>query len=459
MGFLEPVLRRDAAHVLTAAVAAVEPQAAVRRVMRRRGTLLRIGPHTYRLDRIRHIFVLGGGKAAAPMAAAVEAILGERITAGTVTVKYGYTLPLKRVALVEAGHPLPDAAGQRAAEEMLLLAGQARGDDLIICLISGGGSALLPAPVEGVTLEHKVHITDLLLRSGATIQEINTVRKHLSRIKGGRLAAAAAPARVAVLVLSDVVGNPLDAIASGPAVPDPTTFEQALGIITRYGLEPRMPAGALHYLRGGAAGERPETPKPGEAAFTRVHTVVIGSNEHAARAAVAAARSRGYHTLLLTTFLEGEAREAARVLASIARGVQQNGLPVAPPACCVAGGETTVTVRGQGKGGRCQEFALSAALAISGRAHTVVAACGTDGTDGPTDAAGAIADGTTIARAAAAGLNPQRALENNDAYPFFATLGDLIVTGPTNTNVNDLYVAMIGAGRRPPARRRASPRG
>lgn len=450
----EAALRRDAAHVLAAAVAAVDPKAAVRRVVRRIGLTLRIGEHSYRLNRLRRIFVVGAGKADAPMAAALEEVLGNRITDGLLSVKYGHVVPLRRIRLIEAGHPLPDQSGQRAAERILEIAQEAREDDLVICLISGGGSALLPAPVNGVTLEDKIQVTDLLLRSGATIQEINTVRKHLSRIKGGQLARAAWPAQVVVLILSDVIGNPLDAIASGPAVPDPTTFEDALAILARYGLDEQIAPSARDYLRRGASGSEPETPKPDDSVFERVRTVVIGSNEHAVRAAAAAARGRGYRPLLLTPFLEGEAREAARVLVSVARGVQEAGMPASPPACVVAGGETTVTVRGPGKGGRCQEFALSAAMAIERRPSTLVAAFGTDGTDGPTDAAGAVADGTTIERAAATGLNPVRAMEANDSYPFFSAIGDLIVTGPTNTNVNDIYIALVGESRTKHRRRR-----
>lgn len=449
----EAALRRDAAQVLSAAVAAVDPGAAVRRAVRRRGPVLHVGARGYDLRRIRRIVVIGGGKAGAPMAAALEVLLGDRLTTGLLSVKAGHTVPLRRVELVEAGHPLPDAAGLGAAERILALARGAGRDDLVICLISGGGSALLPAPVDGVALEQKVHLTDLLLRSGATIQEINAVRKHLSRLKGGQLAAAAAPAHVAVLVLSDVIGNPLDAIASGPAAPDPTTFGDALAIVRRYGLEGRMPAATLDYLERGARGEVPETPKPGDPRLRRVHTVMIAGNEHAARAAVGAAAALGYHTLLLTASLEGESREAARVLASVARGVQDAGLPVLPPACVVAGGETTVTVRGPGKGGRCQEFALAAALALRGRPHTLIAAFGTDGTDGPTDAAGAVADGMTVDRVLAAGLNPARALDANDTYPVFSALGDLIITGPTNTNVNDLYVIFVGTPRHRPRKK------
>jgi hydroxypyruvate reductase len=444
----ESALKRTLGRIVEAAISSVDPRAAVYRAMRRRGHVLRIGAKRYDLTRLRRIFIIGAGKAAAPMAAAVEEILGARVTGGLVSVKDGHTAPLRRVELVEAGHPLPDLRGQHAAERILHIAQDARAGDLVLCLISGGGSALLPAPVDGLSLQDKIALTDVLLRSGATIQEVNTVRKHLSRLKGGQLAKAVAPARLAVLVLSDVIGNPLDAIASGPAAPDPTTFADALAIVHRYAIEPKMPVSALDHLRRGAAGEIPETPKPGDPVFARAQTVIIGSNEHAARAAAAAARHEGYRTLLLTTSLDGEAREAGRLLASMARSVQDTGLPVRPPACLVAGGEVTVTVRGNGRGGRCQELALSAALSIAGRRGVLIAGVGTDGTDGPTDAAGAYATGDTLERAGAVGRDARAALADNDAYPFFQGLGDLIVTGPTRTNVNDLYLVLVSSSHR-----------
>ena len=453
-GSSEPALSRTLGAIVEAAIAAVDPRAAVHRALRRRGNVLHIGGKRYDLSRLHRILVIGAGKAAAPMAAAVEAILGSRLTGGLVSVKDGYTVPLRRVDLVEAGHPLPDVRGQHAAERMLHIAQDARDGDLVLCLISGGGSALLPAPVDGLTLEDKIAVTDLLLRSGAAIGEVNTVRKHLSRIKGGQLAVAAAPARLAVLVLSDVIGNQIDAIASGPAAPDPTTYADALAILRRYAIEAKMPASALDHLRRGAAGEIPETPKRGDPVMRRVQTVIIGSNEHAARAAAAAARRRGLRTMLLTTSLDGEAREAGRLLASMARSVQDGGLPVRPPACLIAGGEVTVTVRGNGKGGRCQELALAAGLSIAGRAGVLIAGVGTDGTDGPTDAAGAYATGNTLERAEALGLDARAALANNDAYPFFGTLGDLIVTGPTRTNVNDLYLVLVNPAPRGPRQER-----
>jgi len=448
-------LRRKAAAILVAAVRAVEPAAAVRRYISRRGRVVRIAGRRYALGSIHRIFVVGAGKASAPMAAAVEGMLGPRVSAGIIIVKYGYAVPLRRIRVVEAGHPLPDAAGQRGAEALLDLVRGAGPDDLVLCLISGGGSALMPAPVGEMSLDDEITVTGLLLRSGAAIQDVNTVRKHLSRIKGGRLAAAS-PARMVALILSDVLGDPVDAIASGPTAPDPTTFADALEVVRRYGLADSMPGSAMAYLQRGAAGREPETPKPDDPVFRRVQTVLVGSNEQAVAAAAARAKTAGFRTLVLTTSLEGEAREAARVFCSVVRGIGTRRTPIAPPACLLAGGETTVTVRGQGRGGRCQEFALSSGGVIAGWANTVVAAFGTDGTDGPTDAAGALVDGGTAARAHRAGLDAGRALADNDAYPFFQQLGDLLLTGPTRTNVNDIYLALVGNGsvRRKRARKR-----
>jgi len=446
-------LRRKAASILAAAVQTVEPAAAVKRHVSRHGEVLRVGRRRYHLRRIRRLLVVGAGKAAAPMAAAIEQILGPRVSGGIVVVKYGHAAPLRRISIVEAAHPLPDAAGQRGAEQVLDLVRGAAPDDLVLCLFSGGGSALLPALVPGVSLQDEIAVTDLLLRSGATIQEVNAVRKHLSRIAGGRLAQVS-PAPMAALILSDVLGNPLDAIASGPTVPDPTTYADALEIVRRYGLEDRIPVTVLAHLRRGAAGGEPETPKPGDPLFRHVQTVVVGSIEQAVAGAGARAQALGFRTLVLTTFLEGEAREAARVFCSVVRSVRLRRAPLSPPACLLAGGETTVTVRGTGRGGRCQEFALAAGQVLDGWPDTVVAAFGTDGTDGPTDAAGAIVDGETAARARSLGLNAASALADNDAYPYFQHLGDLLLTGPTRTNVNDIYLALVGNASRPGTRTR-----
>ncbi len=437
-------LRRAAARILEQAVAAVDPYAATLRVAARTDEGLEIRGRTYALPAGARAIVVGAGKAGAPMARAVEEILGDRLAAGLVTVKTGYTAPLARIALREAGHPLPDAAGIAAAREMLALLTDLGPDDLVICLISGGGSALLPLPRSGFTLADMVETTNLLLRSGATITEINTVRKHLSQIAGGQLARAAAPARLVTLVISDIVGSPLEAIASGPTVPDPTTYADALGVLEKYRLTDHIPPAAVTTLRRGAAGELPETPKPGDPVFREAQVEVVADNTTAARAALAEAGRLGFHPLLLSTYIEGEAREIGRALAGIARQAAATGEPIARPACIIAGGETTVTVTGNGRGGRNQELALAAAQALEGVAGVLLVSFATDGTDGPTDAAGGVADGTTTARAKARGMDPARHLAANDAYPCLDAIGDLIRTGPTNTNVNDLMLIICG---------------
>lgn len=438
-------LRRHAVEILGAAVAAADPAAALRRLVRLEGDRLVVSGEAYDL-RASRIFVVGAGKASARMAGALEAILGDRLERGVVVTKYGHVEPLRRVEVVEAGHPLPDAAGLEGARRVAAVASAAGAEDLVIVLISGGGSALLPMPAEGLTLEEKIATTDLLLRSGAAIAEVNTVRKHLSQVKGGGLARLAAPARVVTLILSDVLGNPLDAIASGPTVPDPTTFADALAVVDRFGLRSRLPAAVRHHLERGAVGEMPDTPKPGDAVFARTQTVVVGDIGLAAAAAVERASALGYHVRMCGTDVEGEARAVgARFGAMVREAHAGREAPPVRPACLVMGGETTVTVTGKGRGGRNQELALAAAILIAGLPQTLVVAFGTDGTDGPTDAAGAVADGTTLARAAARGLDPSAALAGNDTYPFFDALDDLIVTGPTNTNVNDLWVGLVGS--------------
>jgi len=413
--------------------AAVEPL--VRSSLRRHGDTLTCGPLTLDLRDVGRVLVLGCGKAGAAMARAAESVLGDRIGQGLVVVKDGYTLPTRVVELAEAGHPVPDRRGQAAAQRILALARSAGPRDLVIFLISGGGSALMPAPAPPVTLEEKGDVTRRLLGAGATIGELNAVRKHLSLLKGGQLARAAAPARVLTLLLSDVIGDPLDVIASGPTAPDPTTFADALDVLGRRGVLDRVAPGVIERLNAGARGKIPETPKPVESLFTNVTHVVVGNHRLVVDAAAAAAARLGYSPRIATAALEGEARDAARALVTQARS-----LP--PRACLIAGGETTVTVRGRGRGGRCQEFALAAALALEGDDGVTVLAAGTDGTDGPTDAAGAVVDATTVERGRAAGLDPDRALTDNDSHTFLSATGDVIVTGPTNTNLLDLYLAL-----------------
>jgi glycerate 2-kinase len=391
------------------------------------------------------VLVVGAGKASGAMAEAAEAAFGDRIAEGLVVVKDGYRAPTRRIRLLEAGHPVPDARGEAAAREIRALAETARADDLLLVLVSGGGSALTPAPVPPITLADKQALTRLLLAAGATINQLNAVRKHCSQLKGGQLARAAAPAAVHALLLSDVIDDPLDVIASGPTAPDASTFADALAILDRFDLRGRAPAAIVTRLERGAAGESPETPKPDDPIFRRVTNTVIGNNQLVVEAAAVRARALGYAPHVLTRSLDGEAREVARTLVAHARQIQAGRGPVAPPACLIAGGETTVTVRGGGTGGRCQEWALAAALELDGVDGIVALAAGTDGTDGPTAAAGGVADGTSARRARALGHDPRTRLAENDSHPLLAALGDLVVTGPTNTNLLDLYLLLIEA--------------
>ncbi len=437
-------LRRAALEIFQAAVRDVDPAEAIRRHVGREDARLRIDGETIDLTRVGRIVVVGCGKAGAPMAAAVEAILGDRIAGGVVVTKYGHLQATAKIRIHEAGHPVPDAAGVAGAQAILESLRGLRPEDLVLVLISGGGSALTPAPVPGVTLEEKQALTKTLLACGADIREMNTLRKHISRLKGGQLARAAAPARVRTLILSDIVGDPLDAIASGPTVPDPTTYADALAILEKYRIREGIPGSIRRHLEAGARGGIPETPKPDDPLFERVGSVMVANNIQALEAARVEAGRLGFTPLILSSFIEGETREIARMHAALAREVASSGYPLRPPVCFISGGETTVTLRGSGKGGRNQEFVLAAALDIAGLPQTVVLSAGTDGTDGPTDAAGAIADGQTCARASGLGLNPRKALDENDAYPFFQTLGDLIITGPTNTNVMDVRLVLAG---------------
>ena len=427
--------------MLQAALAAVEPGQAVRRALGVEGGELVVDGRRYRFAEFRRVLVVGAGKASAPMAAAVEDVVdGRAPVEGSVTVRYGHAAPTRRVRIREAGHPVPDAAGVQATRAIVELLEETDARDLVVCVISGGGSALLTLPTDGIALADLQQTTDALLRSGASINDVNVVRKHLDMVKGGGLARLAAPARVLTLVLSDVVGNPLDAIASGPTVPDTSTWSDAATVFDRYGLWSGVPASVADRLRAGLAGHLAETPKSGDPIFEHTQTVVVGSNLVAGEAAVRAAERLGCHAVVLTSFVEGEAREVGRVLAGVLREVDASGHPLPRPCCIVAGGETTVTVRGQGRGGRNQELCLAAAAGLRGLKDVLLASIGTDGNDGPTDAAGAFVDGTTFDRAAALGLDPASFLANNDSYTFFDRLGDLIRTGPTNTNVNDLYL-------------------
>jgi len=441
---VEKRLRKDARAILRAALEAADPREAVRRHARVKDDALIAGGKRYALSRVGRVFVIGAGKASAAMAAAVEKLLGKRIHGGLVNVKYGHTAKLSRIELNECGHPVPDEAGVRGSRRIAEIAAGAGEQDLVICLISGGASALLPAPAEPVTLGEKQETTRLMLACGANIHEMNAVRKHLSTVKGGQLARLASPAAVLTLILSDVIGDNLDVIGSGPTAADVSTFSSSLGVLDKYKIREKVPASVRERLEKGAAGEIAETPKPGDPGLERTQNLIVGSNRLAVDAAKAKAKELGYHTLVLSTTIQGETRDVAGVHASIAREMQSSGQPLRPPACVISGGETTVTLRGQGKGGRSQEFALAAAIDIAGMANTLLLSAGTDGTDGPTDAAGALADGATVRRARELGLDPAMYLAENNSYAFFDALGDLIRTGPTNTNVMDVRLILAG---------------
>jgi hydroxypyruvate reductase len=436
-------LRRDARKIFSQALWAAAPKNIISAQVSLRNQFLYVGSKRYPLSRYTRIFVAGCGKASAAMAYSLEKILGSRITAGLVNVKYGHTQKLKRIRLQEAGHPLPDSKGLEGAQEMVRMLSNLTEHDLVIFLISGGGSALLPFPSPGITLQEKQKVTDLLLGCGATIQEINTLRKHLSLLKGGGLARMVYPATLISLILSDVIGDPLDAIASGPTVPDPTTFADCARILDRYGLWEKIPLAVARHIREGFKGNKEETLKEGAPVLAKIYHLIVGNNLLAMKAAQKKAKILGYRPFLLSSLIEGETREVAKVHAAIAKEVLRTRNPVAPPACILSGGETTVTLKGKGKGGRNQEFALAAALEIAGWREIVILSAGTDGTDGPTDAAGAFADGETVQRAKALGLDPWGSLEENDSYPFFQALGDLLITGPTGTNVMDLRILLV----------------
>lgn len=445
------------ARVLAAAVNAVEPSAAVRRYLQRDGDTLHVGERAYNLAAYERVFVVGAGKAGAPMAQAAAEVLGARLTGGVVIVKEGHLGSQKEESrtqrqdqdssfifhtssfiLLEAGHPVPDQRGVDATQRIADLLGGTTERDLVIALISGGGSALMMLPVPGVRLEDMQQLTSALLACGATINEMNTLRKHLDQVKGGGLARMAHPATLVTLILSDVVGNPLDVIASGPTVPDTSTFADAWGILEHYNIVAQVPMSIQNYLQDGLAGKVAETLKPGDPLFAHVENVIIASNAQAARAALETAHAEGMHPLLLTTYMQGEAREIGRAMAAIGREIAASGQPLSRPCCMVAGGETTVTLRGDGTGGRNQELALATVADLAGLEHVALVALATDGGDGPTDAAGAVVTGATLERARALGLDPAAFMARNDAYHFFAALDDLLRPGPTNTNVNDL---------------------
>jgi hydroxypyruvate reductase len=447
-------LYKDLNKIIHAAIHAVDPYHAIkacctlknRTFLVRNEVFQRVGDNTS--SQFSHdfsegrLYVVGAGKAASRMAQAIEEIAGDHITQGIVVTKYEYTSPLKKIRQIEAGHPVPDEKGVQGAREIGQLLSKTRKNDLVLVLISGGGSSLMPYPTPGLTLKDKQDVTNLLLSSGASIHEMNTVRKHLSGIKGGQLARMAAPAQVMSLILSDVIGDDLSVIASGPTAPDDSTFNDALEILTRYKILDKIPPHVRAHLEDGAAGKIPETPDSRDPLFERVWFRFVGSNQIALKVASEKAKALGYHPLILTNAACGEAREIAKYFAAIARQTVRHHQPLPPPVCILSGGEPTVTLRGNGKGGRNQEFALAAGLEISGLENILIASVGTDGTDGPTDAAGGYTNGDMLRKAREKGFDAQEHLTQNNAYPFLEQLGYLIKTGPTGTNVMDIQIIL-----------------
>ncbi len=427
--------------LLLAGLDAADPALAVRRTVRIRHNSLRIGARQYDLTQFSRIVCIGAGKASGAMATALERQLGSRLEGGLVVVNDGRAGNTKRIQLIEARHPVPDRRSERAARMMIRLLESLTDHDLVLMVLSGGASSLLAAPAAGLTLREKQLTTRLLLRSGATIREINAVRKHLSGVKGGHLAGATT-ATVMTLILSDVPGDDPATVGSGPMAPDPSTFADAKRVLDTFGIRNRIPLAVRRHVDHGVRGRIPDTPKPGEVRFSRVHHHVIGNNRAVIERMAKQARALGLRTLILSTNLSGEARDMGKLFGNLAGEIRDSGNPVRPPACLLAGGELTVTVKGKGIGGRAQEFALAAAPSIEGLSRVFVAGVGTDGIDGPTEAAGAVVDGETVSRAREMGISLEAALRENNSYGFFHRVGGHVVTGPTGTNVNDVYMIL-----------------
>ena len=427
--------------LLVAGLDAANPESAIRRAVRVRNNRLMVGARQYDLTQFSRIVCTGAGKASGAMAAALERQLGARLEGGLVVVTDGRAEKTKRIQLIEARHPVPDHRSEQAARRMIRLLESLSERDLVLMVLSGGASSLLAAPAAGLTLKEKQLTTRLLLGSGATIQEINTVRKHLSGIKGGRLANATS-ATVITFILSDVPGDDPATVGSGPMAPDPSTFADAKRVLDAYGIRNRIPLAVRRHVDRGVRGRVPDTPKPGEALFSRIQHHVIGNNRSAIECMAKRAGALGLRPLILTTTLSGEAHEIGKLFGELAREMHLSGNPIKPPACLLAGGELTVTVKGKGMGGRAQEFALAAAPSIDGLSRVFVAGFGTDGIDGPTEAAGAVVDGGTVSRAKQKGVSLEAALRENDSHGFFHRVGGHVVTGPTGTNVNDVYMIL-----------------
>lgn len=439
-------LRRDALGILEAALISVDPEKAILNNIKRDGYLLKVDERVYDLKKYLRVLIIGGGKAGGRMAEAIELVLGDRITDGFLNIPRSQNqYSLKHIKLNPCSHPIPDAEGVKGVKAILNLVEGCSERDLVICLISGGGSALMPLPVEGLSLQDLQSITSLLLKQGATINDLNIVRKHLDGVKGGQLARACGKADILTLILSDVVGDPINVIASGPTASDPSTYNDAVNIMKKTRVWDLAPENIKNWLSKGIRGEIPETPKPNDPIFDRVQNVVIANNMIALEAAADEAKKRGYNTLILSSLVEGEAKIVGGVYAAIAGEVVLSGRPIQSPAAVIAGGETTVEVHGLGSGGRNQELVLGAVKKITDL-PCIVVSMGTDGVDGPTDSTGGLVDGVTSSRSLKAGLNIEDSLRENDSHSHLKKLGDTLKTGPTGTNVNDIHLILVSGG-------------
>jgi len=442
MGINELNNKTIAETIFLAGVESVLPDRLITREMSLKDNCLKIGNLIFSLETMENIYVIGAGKASAMMGAEVEKILGELITDGHIVVKYGYSCKLKYIEVSEANHPVPDANGLRATKEILKIAEMANWSDLVICLLSGGGSSLLPDISEGSSSDDMIKFNDLLINSGACITEINAVRKHLSGVKGGQLARVVYPATLVNLILSDVPGDPLDVIASGPTVPDPTTFQQALSVLAKYDLTESVAPAVLNFLNEGVAGKRAETPKPGDPVFSKTFNILVGSNKLALEAAKRKALEFNINAVIIDDQLQGDISTVAEYIVETSLKFKNDENEV-KPVCLLFGGETTVKMTGKGAGGRNQHLALLTALLLRGKPGITILSAGTDGNDGTTDVAGAAVDSDTIAEALSKNINPEKHLTGFDSYHFFKKAGGHIITGPTMTNVMDIIVVIV----------------
>lgn len=431
--------------IFLAGVESVRPDRLINKWLVLKDNCLLIGQMSFCLDQIERIFIIGAGKASAMMGLEVEKILGDRITDGQIVVKYGHSFKLKYIKVSEAGHPIPDSKGIEATRKILNIASESNVNDLVICLLSGGGSALLADYPEGSSLKEMISVNNLLVNSGACISEINAVRKHLSYVKGGQLARRVSPANLISLILSDVPGDHLDVIASGPTTPDPTTYQQAMDVLEKFNLKVSVPKGIINYLEDGAAGIRPETPKPEDAVFEKTHNILVGKNRIALEAARLKALEYNINPVIIDDQLQGDTASVAEYIVETSLKFKEDKDEV-KPVCLLFGGETTVKMTGNGLGGRNQHLALLCAGLLQNHPGITILSAGTDGTDGPTNAAGAVVDSDTLIFAHSKNINPEKFLKEFDSYHFFKKAGGHIFTGPTMTNVMDIIVVLIWQG-------------